>query len=71
MKCGVPPGSICQICVNGTLDIKSGIADHFLQVNQDKTFLVLVIGPESQRNNFFLKYQTLNLHVMCKEPVIF
>ncbi|KAK7891097.1 hypothetical protein WMY93_023060 [Mugilogobius chulae] len=42
---------------NCILDIKSWMAENFLQLNQDKTE-VLVIGPEAQREKLLSKLQT-------------
>ena len=43
---------------NCIIDIKSWMAVNFLQLNQDKTE-VLVIGPEDQREKLLLKLQDL------------
>ena len=43
---------------NCTVDIKSWMAVHFLQLNQDKTE-VLVIGPEGQRERLLPKLKDL------------
>jgi len=40
---------------NCILDIKFWMAENFLQLNQDKTE-VLVIGPEAKREKHFVKH---------------
>ena len=42
-------------------DIKSWMAENFLQLNQDKTE-VLVIGPEAQREKLVPKLQSLSFN---------
>uniref|UniRef100_A0A669CX68 Reverse transcriptase domain-containing protein n=1 Tax=Oreochromis niloticus TaxID=8128 RepID=A0A669CX68_ORENI len=45
---------------NCILDIKSWMAENFLQLNQDKTE-VLIIGPEAQREKLLSKLQAFSL----------